>query len=264
MHPILIQFGPLTLYTYGLLVAMAFLAGLGLALRQAKREGIDPQQVMDLAFYVVIAAIGGSRLLYVLMNPGHYLQEPLSIFKIWEGGLVFYGGLLFALPISALYVIKKHLTLATMADIFAPSLALGHAIGRWGCFFAGCCYGKPTDLPWAITFTDPHSLAPRGIPLHPTQIYESAMNLSIFFLLLAFQGRKRHPGQVFWLYLLLYSIGRFLIEYLRGDERGMLLGLSTSQFLGIFLALLAILMLLRPLRGAGQGRRAAIPGEKGA
>ena len=139
MHPILFKLGPITIYTYGLFIALAFLASIYLAARSAKREGIDSQKIIDLSFYLMLAAIIGSRLLYVLLNFKYYLSAPGAIWQIWEGGLVFYGGLIAAAAVSFIYIRKKGLNLWQITDIFAPSLALGQAIGRWGCFFAGCC-----------------------------------------------------------------------------------------------------------------------------
>src|SRR6266498_2676993 len=147
MHPVLIRIGPLTIHTYGVLVAAGFLLGLALAARQAKREGVPPERIIDIGFYVVLSAIVGSRLFFVALNYSHYIRHPLDIFKIWEGGLVFYGGLILAVPVSIWYIKKQKLDLSGIADIFAPSLAIGHAIGRLGCFFAGCCYGRLSQLP---------------------------------------------------------------------------------------------------------------------
>ena len=260
MHPILLKVGPLTLYTYGALMAAAFFVGLFWVLRRAQRRGLDPQAVTDLSFYVILAALVGSRLFFVLLNYQAYVRDPLAGLKVWEGGLVFYGGLLLATPMAALYIHKKSLPLGNLADAFAPPLALGHAIGRWGCFFAGCCYGKPTDLPWAVIFTDLHSLAPRDVPLHPAQLYSSLMNAGIFLALIGWERwrRERPSGQIFWLYLFLYSAGRFAVEFFRGDDRGMAFQiLSTSQLLGVFLALLAAVMLVRT--GAAANRSGLIP-----
>jgi phosphatidylglycerol:prolipoprotein diacylglycerol transferase len=254
MHPILITFGPLTLYTYGLFIALGFLCGISLAVVLARREGLDPQQITDLSFYLILAAIIGSRLLYVLLNYQYYSTNPWAILQIWEGGLVFYGGLIGAASTGFIYIKSKGLNIWQVGDIFAPVIALGQAIGRWGCFFAGCCYGKPTSLPWAITFHDPASLAPIDIPLHPTQLYSSLKDLTIFALLMFMRPKKRFHGQLFWSYVLLYSTFRFLVEFFRGDPRGTVLGglLSTPQALGIPLFILAIIMLWR-LKGKAQG-----------
>ena len=165
----------------------------------------------------------------------------------WKGGLVFYGGLLASVIFAWYYINKHQLPLWKLADVLAPSLALGQAIGRWGCFFAGCCYGIRTDVPWAITFSDPKSLAPLDVALHPTQIYLSLNSLIIFGILLFLRKHKSFDGQVFWAYGILYSIGRFIIEYFRGDDRGFAVQnfLSTSQFIGIFILLFSITMWMR-------------------
>ncbi len=254
MHPILFRFGPLTIHTYGFLVAAGFLLGLGLAARQARKEGILPDKIVDLGFYILLAAIIGSRLFFILINYNYYIKNPLAIFKIWEGGLVFYGGVLLALPTAVWYIKKNNLDLWNTADIFAPPLAIGHAIGRLGCFSAGCCYGKPAeDLPWAVTFLDPESLAQIGIPLHPTQLYESAGEFINFLILITLRKRQSFKGQLFWAYLLIYSVIRFTVEFFRGDEvRGFLFGnISISQGISVlmFLGAIAGLVVFRKRKG---------------
>lgn len=242
MHPVLVRFGPLTIHTYGVLVAAGFLLGLALAVKQAKKEGIPQERIIDIGFYVLVAAIIGSRLLFVAVNAGHYLKHPLDIFKIWEGGLVFYGGLILAIP-SALWYIRKHnLDAWRITDIFAPSLAIGHAVGRIGCFAAGCCYGRLSELPWAVTFHDPECLATTGIPLHPTQLYESAGELLNFLILITLRRYQSFKGQLFWTYILLYSLLRFVVEFFRGDEaRGYLFGgISVSQGISVIMGVVAI------------------------
>ena len=153
----------------------------------------------------------------MLVEAGYFLRNPLDIFKIWKGGLVFYGGVIFAIPVAVWYAKKKGLDIWSIADIFAPSLAIGHAIGRLGCFSAGCCYGKHADdLPWAVTFLNPESLARIGIPLHPTQLYESAGEFINFLILITLRKRQAFKGQLFWAYLLIYSVIRFTVEILQG------------------------------------------------
>ncbi len=250
MHPVLIKIGPLTIHTYGVLIAAGFLLGLALAVRQAKKQFIEPDKIIDLGFYVLLAAILGSRLLFVIINAGHYLKNPIDIFKIWEGGLVFYGGVILAIPTAIWFIRKKGIDLWNTADIFAPSLAIGHAIGRLGCFSAGCCYGKPAEgLPWAVTFSDPECLARTGIPLHPTQLYESAGEFVNFIILIVLRRHQSFKGQLLWTYLLLYSVIRFIVEFFRGDEaRGFLIGnISVSQGISVlmFLGAIAGLVVLR-------------------
>jgi phosphatidylglycerol:prolipoprotein diacylglycerol transferase len=232
MHPVLCQVGPLTIYTYGLFVALGLLLGLSLALKEAKRNGFDPQAFLDLVFYTVLAGIIGSRIFYVAQNFSFYKENLLGIVKIWEGGLVFQGGLIFAIPIAWALVKKKKLSFWQTFDVLAPYMALGQAFGRIGCFFAGCCYGRPTSLPWAVTFTDPKSLALAGIPLHPTQLYSAAGLFFIFLILLFLRKHTKFSGQLSCLYLLLDSSFRFWVEFLRGDPRGHFWGpFSTPQLI---------------------------------
>jgi len=247
MHPILVEFGFIKIFTYGLLVATGFFVAILLAGRQGKKEGLDQQKIMDLAFYVLVAALVGGRLLYIVVEYRYFLDNPMEVLKFWKGGLVFYGGFIGAFSVGFWYVRKHQLPVWKVGDIVAPSIAIGQAIGRWGCFFAGCCYGVRTDVPWAITFSDPKSLAPLDIPLHPTQIYLSLNALVIYGILVWLRKRKKFEGQVFWTYGILYSIGRFIIEYYRGDDRGYAVEsmLSTSQFIGIFILLLSVFMWFR-------------------
>jgi phosphatidylglycerol---prolipoprotein diacylglyceryl transferase len=255
MHPVLIRLGPLTIHTYGFLVALGFLAGIGFAVWQAKKEGIPVDKIIDLSFYILLAAIIGSRLLFIIINAGHYTANPLDIFKIWEGGLVFYGGVLLAIPTVLWYVKKAGLGLWNTADIFAPSIAIGHAFGRLGCFAAGCCYGTISEaLPWGVIFTNPECLAPLNVSLHPVQLYESAGEFMNFFILVALIRHKKFDGQLFMTYLLLYGILRFIVEFFRGDAaRGFLVGpVSVSQ--GI-----SILMVLAALAGFAMLRRRKAP-----
>jgi phosphatidylglycerol:prolipoprotein diacylglycerol transferase len=244
MHPVLFRFGPLTVHTYGLLVALGFLIGLGLAVRQAKKEGVSSQKIIDLGFYILLAALVGSRLFFIFINPSHYIKNPLDIFKIWEGGLVFYGGVLLAVPTFIWFVRKNDLGLWKTSDLFAPSIAIGHAFGRVGCFFAGCCYGKFAEsLPWSVIFTNPECLAPTKIPLHPTQLYEAFGEVVNFLILIILRKYKSFNGQLFITYLLLYSVLRFVVEFFRGDEaRGFIINnLSISQGISILIFFIAII-----------------------
>jgi phosphatidylglycerol:prolipoprotein diacylglycerol transferase len=244
MHPVLFRFGPLTVHTYGLLVALGFLVGLGLAVRQAKKEGISTQKIIDLGFYILLAALVGSRLFFIFINPSFYIKNPLNIFKIWEGGLVFYGGVLFAVPTAIWYVRKNDLGLWKTSDLFAPSIAIGHAFGRVGCFFAGCCYGKLAEsLPWSVIFTNPECLAPTNIPLHPTQLYEAGGEVVNFLILITLRKYKSFNGQLFMTYLLLYSVLRFIVEFFRGDAaRGFITyNFSLSQGISILIFFVAII-----------------------
>jgi phosphatidylglycerol:prolipoprotein diacylglycerol transferase len=247
MYPILGRFDELTLHTYGFLLAIGFLLAVFLARREAHRTGMDPSLILDLSVNLLVAALLGSRLFYVLGNWQEFAANPVEAIKFWRGGLVFYGGLICAFPIGVWYVRKHRLNFSKLADVIAPSIAIGQALGRLGCFSAGCCYGKPTTGFFSVTFRDANSLAPLGIPLHPTQLYESAATFGIFLALIAMRRAKRFQGQLLWYYLLFYSVARFTIEFYRGDPRGWAIPgvLSTAQAIGIPVALFALLMILR-------------------
>lgn len=245
MHPILFKIGPLTIFTYGFFIALAFITGISWASWEAKRLNEDPEKIMDVGFYIVIAAIIGSRLLFVLLNLKEYINNPLNIIKIWEGGLVFHGGLIASLLVGFFYLKKRQLSIWKFTDIVAPALALGQSIGRIGCLMAGCCYGKETTLPWGIVFTDPHTLAIQHTKLHPTQIYSSIAAFGIFCLLLLLRKRKSFEGQIFWSYIALYSISRSIIDIFRGDGIHIFFNntVSYSQILGIVFFFSALYML---------------------
>jgi phosphatidylglycerol:prolipoprotein diacylglycerol transferase len=249
VHPILFELGPITIYSYGVLLAAAYLLGLWLASRRARQAGLDANKVLDLGIWVIIAALVGAKLLLFIVDFRHFTSSWQEFTTLLRSGGVFYGGLIAAVLVC-IYQLRKHkLPLWTSGDLFAPGIALGYMVGRLGCLMAGCCYGKPTEVAWAITFTDPVANlnvgTPLNIPLHPTQLYESLAGLIILVSLLAIERRGRaFPGRTFWLFVLLYSISRFIIEFFRGDDRGMPLAmLSTSQLISIVLGPLAIAML---------------------
>jgi phosphatidylglycerol:prolipoprotein diacylglycerol transferase len=246
MHPILLKLGPISVHTYGFFLALGMLAGITMARSEARRYKLDPDRIMDICFYVIIAAIVGSRLFYVLTNPSFYVNHPLEIFKIWTGGLVFYGGFVGAALAAVCYLRLHPLPLGKVADIAAVAVPLGHFFGRIGCFFAGCCYGGVCEKPWAIIFRNPDSLAPLNIPLHPTQLYESSANLMIFFAILAFRHHKRFDGQLFLIYIILYGVSRSIIEMFRGDFRGMFFFkiFSISQIIAIAFVIASLILLM--------------------
>jgi len=248
MHPILFELGSWPVYTYGILLAAAYLLGLQLAVRRAKKRGVDPNRVMDLGIWIIIAALVGAKALLIVVDWDHYRANPGDVFSLVRSAGVFYGGLVVATITGFLLIRRYRLPVWTTADLYAPGIALGHVIGRMGCFFAGCCWGKPTDVPWAITFTNPAAAenvgTPLNIALHPTQLYEAGAELLILALLLATERRGRYfAGRTFWLYMLLYGITRFVIEIYRGDPRGELFGMSTSQFVSVLLVPFSLGML---------------------
>jgi phosphatidylglycerol:prolipoprotein diacylglycerol transferase len=250
MHPRLIQIGEFYLPTYGVLLAVAYLVGLWLLRRKAIEAGLPEQKVLDLSLYVLAAAILGAKALLVIVDWRRYLADPSALVEVLRSGGVFYGGLIAATAVGIWYLRRNRLPAWQVTDMAAPSIALGEAIGRWGCFMAGCCWGKPWNGPLAVTFTDPFAHeavgTPLGVPLHPTQIYLSANALLIFLVLQWAYSRKTFHGEVFWLYILLHSVSRGILETWRGDSvRGFVVPgvLSTSQFIGVLTAILAAAML---------------------
>ena len=236
--------GPLTLHTYGFLLAIAFLAGLFVVSSQARKAGLDATRLTDMAVWLLIAGLIGAKLLLVAVDWRFYLRNPRELWSIFQAGGVFYGGLLGGIGVAAWYVWRYKLPGWATADVLAPGVIIGQAIGRLGCFSAGCCFGKPASVPWAVTFTDVYAARQVGTPmdtaLHPTQIYESLACFLIFFFLLWLAPRKRFHGQVLLTYAVLYSSFRFAVEFFRGDpDRGSVFGglLSTSQLIAILLVL---------------------------
>ena len=255
-------FGPITVYTYGVLLAAAYLLGLKLAMVRASKRGLDDAKVLDLGIYIIIAALVGAKLLLLITDFRTFRADPAELLTLLRSGGVFYGGLILAVAVALWYIRRAGLPLWTTCDVFAPGIALGHVVGRFGCFFAGCCYGRPTTEPWGITFTDTFAASnvgtPLGIPLHPTQLYEAGAEFLILVLLLTTE-RKGRPfaGRTFWLYMLLYAASRFVIEFYRGDERGSVGMFSTSQFISIILAPLAIVMLVYLARATAPAPKTA-------
>jgi phosphatidylglycerol:prolipoprotein diacylglycerol transferase len=234
MHPFIFKLGALKLSSYGLMLGIAFLTGMTFAKKRAAREGLDPNKIESLSVWLIIAGVVGARILYTFVeHADEYWRNPFQFFAFHKGGLSFYGGFFLAVG-TAVWFCKKHrMAFWQVADIFAPMIALGLAIAKIGCFLAGCCHGKVCDLPWAITFTHIESLAePRGVPLHPAQIYESLATLAIFLGLTAFRRFKKFDGEIFLLFLIIYGVTRSALEMLRGSP-GHLMGLTTAQFLSI-------------------------------
>jgi phosphatidylglycerol:prolipoprotein diacylglycerol transferase len=248
VYPELFSVGPITIYSYGVLLAASYLLGLWLAMRRAKRWGIDANRVLDLGIYIIIAALIGAKLLLLIVDFDQFSNSAADLMSLARSGGVFYGGLILAVIVAFWYIARHRLPFWTTCDVFAPGIALGHVTGRLGCLAAGCCYGRPTDVPWAITFTNPLAAAnvgtPLGIPLHPTQVYEAGAELIILVLLLATERRgPTFAGRTFWAYMFLYALSRFVVEIYRGDPRGELLGFSTSQVISLVLAPLSLAML---------------------
>ena len=256
MHPILFEIGGFPVYTYGLLLAAAYLLGLQFALVRARRRGLDANRVMDLGIWIIVSALVGAKLLLLIVDFDSFTSNPRELLNLARSGGVFYGGLIAAVAVALWYLRRHRMPVWTVTDIFAPGIALGHVIGRLGCLFAGCCFGRPTDVPWAITFHSEFAArnvgTPLGIPLHPTQLYEAGAELLILFVLLFTERRGRSfPGRTFWTYMLLYGVSRFIIEFYRYDPRGMVGLFSTSLFVSLLIVPLSLVMLFMLSRRTG-------------
>ncbi len=256
MHPILFEVRGFPIYTYGLLLACAYLLGLQFALVRARTRGLDPNRVMDLGIWIIVSALVGAKLLLLVVEFDKFGADAAELLNLLRSGGVFYGGLIAAVAVALWYLRRHAMPMWTVTDVFAPGIALGHVIGRLGCFFAGCCYGRPTDVPWAITFHNELAAqnvgTPLGIPIHPTQLYEAGAELLILLVLLATERKGRpFPGRTFWGYMLMYGMSRFAIEFYRNDPRGMVGAFSTSQFVAMLLIPLSIAMLIWLSRRTG-------------
>ncbi|MBN2506079.1 MAG: prolipoprotein diacylglyceryl transferase [Verrucomicrobia bacterium] len=239
MHPVAFHLGSLPIYWYGILMALAFVVGLWTASRRCVRDALSPDAVVDAGVWLILGTLVGARLLYVITYWGdQFAGRPWTdIFMVRHGGLVFYGGLIGASLAIVLYVRLKLMPLWRLADALAPSIPLGQAIGRVGCLMFGCCYGRPTTVPWAIHFPADHPT--HGVGVHPTQIYESLLSLALYAALATLYRRKRFHGQVFAAYLVGYAVLRSVVECFRGDYTSeFVLGIFTpGQFAGIFIGL---------------------------
>lgn len=249
MHPILFEIGGFPVYTYGVLLAAAYLVGLQFALMRARRRGLDPNRVMDLGIWIIVSALAGAKLLLLIVEWDTYGSNPRELLTLVRSGGVFYGGLIAAVVVALGYLWRHRMPIWHVTDVFAPGIALGHVVGRLGCLFAGCCFGRPASVPWAITFHNEYAAqnvgTPLNVPLHPTQLYEAGAELLILVVLLATERRGRpFAGRTFWGYMLLYGISRFIIEFFRGDSRGTVGMFSTSQFVSLLIIPLSIIMLI--------------------
>lgn len=223
MHPILFHLGPVTIHSYGVLVATAILLGLWLGRQQAARMGLDAEQVWSIGIYMVLGGLVGSKLWYIIENGDYYFANPGQIFSMatFQAAGVFYGGFLAALGTGIYFIRKSGVHYLSLLDAYAAPVALGHGIGRLGCFSAGCCYGKATDVAWGVTFTSEYANqvtgVPLGIRLHPTQLYETAAELLLLCLLVWLGRRQRFRGQLFAAYMMGYGVIRGVNEFFRGD-----------------------------------------------
>ncbi len=219
MHPIAFELGPITVRWYGVMMAIAFIAGLWTASRRGLRDGIPAEKILDIGPWLIVGTIIGARILHVATYwneefAGHPIWE---IFAVWKGGLVFYGGLIGASLATILYARVKHIGLWKLSDVLAPSIPLGYVFGRIGCFLNGCCYGSRCSLPWAVSYPEGNLNGAPTFPVHPSQLYDSILSLLLYLGLAWLYRRKKFDGQVFAAYLLCYAITRSIVESFRGD-----------------------------------------------
>lgn len=254
MYPELFRIGNFPINTYGVFLALAFLCAILITVKLAARDGLPREKIYDLCLWMLLSSLVGSKILMLFTEP-EYRDHPwqlLSLDFLRSGG-VFYGGLIGAILTGYFLMRRYKLPWWKTADACAPGIAIGNFFGRQGCFAAGCCWGKPTSLPWGVKFTElGHEITgvPNDVYLHPTQLYESFAMLIVFFFLLWLHKHRRFSGQVILLYVLLYSVVRFFIEFLRDDPRGdlfgltTLTGLSTSQIISLIVGIGALVILI--------------------
>lgn len=254
MYPVLFRIHNFPINTYGVFLALAFLGAIFVTVKLAERDGLPKERIYDLCLWLLLSSLVGSKLLMFFTEP-EYRQNPMMLFSLdfLRSGGVFYGGLIGAIIAGFVLMHRWRLPWWKTADACAPGIALGNVLGRQGCFSAGCCWGKPTNLPWGVRFSElGHEVT--GVPidarLHPTQLYESFAMLIAFFFLLWLHKKKKFSGQVILAYAIIYATVRFLIEFVRDDPRGDILGLttltglSTSQLIGIVVGIAALVTLI--------------------
>lgn len=266
MYPELFRIGNFPVHTYGVLLALAFLIALFVAARLAARDGLPRDRIYDLGLWILLAALVGSKAL-MLLTEREYRADPWQLISLdfLRSGGVFYGGFLAAVATAYWLARRYNLPWWPTADAFAPGIALGQTIGRQGCFAAGCCWGKPTSLPWGVQFTElGHEVTgvPLGVHLHPTQLYESFAAFAVFLFLLWLHRRKSFSGQIISVYAILYGVMRFTIEFFRDDPRGDIWGLttlthlSTSQLISLLVGISGLVVYIIRRRTAATMRQA--------
>lgn len=267
MHPEIAHWGVIHVRSYGLMLAVAFLFGTWISLREARRLRLDEDRVVNVILLALVAGVLGARMLYVLEHVSEFRREWGSVLALWQGGLTLYGGVVAGAFAGLVAARRQRLPMWVVADALTPALAIGTMFGRVGCFLNGCCYGRPTTLPWGVHFP-PDSFA--GLEfgnsaVHPSQLYFAGLGLVLFVLVYALRRRVTVPGMLFWLFLLLFSLGRVPLDFTRAYESGSELlsvagvAITESQLTSLMLALFSALMMLRLSR-----ERAAAPGERGA
>lgn len=242
MYPILLRFGNFELRSYGVVVALSFLLALWVGTREAKRKGVDPALVQDFAFFAFLGGIAGARIYYVVFSqPAYFLRNPWEILAVWHGGLGIIGALFGGLLTAVWYCRRKNLPFLRLADTLAPGIILGQAVGIFACLATGDSYGRPTDLAWAITYSDPRGMAPLNIPLHPVEFYEMAAYFLVFLLVCRVRLGSRIDGAVFLTYLAGYGAARLFVEFFRGQPAIFAWDVPAAQVFGSALLLFSII-----------------------
>ncbi len=249
MYPILLDLGPIKLYAYGLLMALGFFFAINWSAQRATRYKVSREFISNVGIWIIVGGIVGGRVAFLAVEETWTDIFTFKLFEVWNGGMVFYGGLVCAILASWGYCKRKGVEFITLADIAAPTIAFGQIFGRLGCFMAGCCYGKQCDLPWAVSFTHPLSLAPKNVYLHPTQLYEPLGNLLVIAIILLIERKfaTRQKGLIFVTYLSLYAIVRVTVEAFRGDsERGFVTfwDMYPNEWLSTSTAISAVMLLI--------------------
>jgi len=243
VFPRIIDYGHFVLPTYGLMAALGLICGLMLIIHLGRQQGLDPEKLWNLGILAVLSGIVGAKALYLYNERAEYFQNPRQLFTLstLQAGGVWSGGVLLALILCVWYMRRNDMPILRTCDVFAPGLALGHAFGRIGCFAAGCCYGRETHVPWAVTFHNPLAAeivgTPLNVPLHPTQLYEFVVELANCLFLVWLIKRKKFEGEILGTYLIIYGVARYFIEFFRGDPgRGEFIGfITTTQVIALLL-----------------------------
>lgn len=247
MHPILIELGRLKIYSYGFMLALSFFIGVVLAGWRAEKRGISKEAVQDLSIILIILAVVGSRTLYIVTHRDNY-RSIIDIIALWQGGATYYGGILLAIAGAVVYLRKRKISFFRMADVCAPSIALGIFLTRIGCFMSGCCFGMPTDCPLGVSFPadSPAGYLFTGSAVHPTQLYSSLYGIVIFVLLLLIERRRAYDGFTFALLCIFYGVARFIVDYFRYYESSAMLteAVTVNQGISIAVAVGGVLLLV--------------------
>ena len=240
MYPVLFQFGNFELRSYGVIVALSFFTGLWLSSKEAERKGLDPTLIQDFAVYALFGGILGARIYFILFSdPAYFLQHPWELLALWHGGIGVIGSLIGGSLVAIWYCRKRNISFLKFGDILVPGIALAQTVGQFACLLNGDSYGRPTDLPWAITYTDPRSLAPLNIPLHPIEIYEMAAYFLMFFVVWNTRKKYSSDGITTFTYVAAYGVARFFMEFFRGHPAIFAWGVPAAQVFSAALILVS-------------------------